>query len=221
MIDLKEKKTANLKNTDKKLDLVLKTYNEFGEKEDDYLIKFIDEHYDFLINYDAHDIKPIEDIAYMFNDYYFALGICNYWKKIIEKRKEIIEFITQLKSRSKKYDRLYRDIEYVYATTLMNDGNNYKQAIQILKMLQEKFPKDEAVKLDLSTAKYYMRNKIYTVLSILGLILIFGKLILGIGMNISGIEPFSNIGWWILVITILIQYIDKYYSKKSTAGNKN
>ena len=216
-----EKKTVNLENTDKKLDLVLKTYNEFGEKEDDYLIKFINEHYDFLINYDTHDIKPIEDIAYMFNDYYFSLGICNHWKQIIEKRKDMIGFVSQLESRSKKYDRLFRDIEYVYATTLMNDGNNYKQAITTLKMLQEKFPKDEAVKLDFSIAKLYLRNKIYNVLSILGLIIIFGTLILRLVMNMSNLEPYSNIGWGILLLTILIQYIDKYNSKKSTAGNKS
>ena len=180
---------------------------------------FVERHFDLLINFKTDDIEIIEDIASIFNDYYGSLGICNRWTQIALKRKPIIDFIKQLEGKSTKFGQHLYDIEYVFAATQTDSGKNLKAAIQSLKTINEMFPKDEDIILELRKTKFVYRQKRYQVLFILGLVVVFGTFILRLIYDSKEIELISLAVWAFFIFLILVQQIDNYKSKKSPAAN--
>ena len=202
------------------IDNLFERFNEINDEDNVALIDFVEKHFDFLINFKTDDIEIVEDIASIFNDYYGTLGICNHWTQIELKRKPILDFVQQLKGKSLKYEKHLYDIEYVFATTQTDSGKNIKSAIKSLEKLNEQFPKDEDIILELRKAKFVLRQKTYQRIFILGLILVIGTFLLRLNYKIKELELISVVIWTFFILLILIQKIDNYKSNKSPAANK-
>jgi len=202
------------------IDELFEEFNKIDDSDNIALIDFVEKHFDFLINFKTDDINIIEDIASIFNDYYGTLGICNRWTQIELRRKPIIDFIKQLEGKSTKFGQHIYDIEYVFATTQTDSGKNLKAAIQSLKTINEMFPKDEDIVLELRKTKFFHRQKTYQRVFILGLIVVFGTMILRLIYDSKELEIMSLVTWAFFILLILIKQIDNYKSKKSPAANK-
>ena len=128
-------------------------------------------------------------------------------------------FINQLKGKSSKFEKLLYDIEYVFATTQTDSRKNLKTAIQSLKTINEMFPKDEEIILELRRAKFVYRQKTYQIFFILGLFVVLGTILLRLTYDSKELELISGVIWAFFILLILVQQIDNYKSKKSPAAN--
>jgi len=155
----------------------------------------------------------VEDVSEIFSIYYSCLCICNRWTDIIENRDRIINFVNKLKDKREDYNELYCDIDYVYSQALIEQGNDFKKAIEVLKKINELKPKDEDIIRSLRQTKYSRRTKVYKVLRTISLIIIFFSFVLRLLIDMNYNIMYIVLPWIIFVGIYLIQYVDNYKSK--------
>ncbi len=198
----------------KNLKEVLEQFDKIDEDEDVEIINFMEKHYDILINYNSEDIEIINEIADTLAIYFFALGECNYWTDIINKRKEIITFVEKLKGKREVYKEIYSDIEIVYCDALVEQGRNYRTAFNSLKELNKLSPRDESIILKMRRVNYLARFKQYKIIGILIMIIGLGSMTLRLFVNTFQLKLVSDFFWFGFVGIFLIQSIDSYISNK-------
>ncbi len=200
-------------NPTPKIDELFDKYNQIEDDADQQIISFAEKHFENLIHYRSDNIMVLEGISTILIDYLGALGLCHKYRKIIDSKDIIIDFISQLKGKSSKYETHFHDIEFTYAIALIEQEKNFRYALLILKRLNQLYPNDEDIIRILRETKFAIRGRWYIFTLVAASIIASVTLLLKFTMNSENLEIVSGITWAFIVVILITYFTDMYKAK--------
>ena len=200
-------------NPTPKISELFDKYNQIEDNADQKIINFAEKHFENLIHYRSDNIMVIEGISTILIDYLGALGLCHKYRKIIDNKDIIIDFISQLKGKSSKYETHFHDIEFTYAIALIEQEKNFRYALLILKRLNQLYPNDEDITRILRETKFAIRGRWYIFSLVVASIIASATLVLKFLVSSEKLEIVSGITWILLVVILIVYFIDMYRAK--------
>lgn len=200
-------------NPTPEIDELFDEYNQIEDDADQQIINFAEEHFENLIHCKSDDVVIIEGISTILIDYLGALGLCHKYKQIIDNKDIIINFISQLKGKSSKYEIDFHDVEFTYAIALIEQEKNFQNALLILNRLNQLYPNDEDITRILRETKFAARGKWYILIFISTSIIASITLLLKFLLKSEKLEIVSGISWALIVIILIVYFIDLYREK--------
>lgn len=198
-----------------KIKEIIDKYDEIDIYDNKTTVDFINRYYDLLVNYKTEDISEIEDVSLLLRDLFSTLSIMGRFTELIEKRKDVKNFIGQLRGKSKLFYDYYLEVEYLYSEALTINRTEYKEAISVLEGLHNIDPQNENFIDNLKHARLYLRRKIYVKISMLGVLVVVAGLVMGYVDEGGLYNSLSDFGIGMIIIIYFIQLLDWKLTQKT------